>query len=69
MGCLVLISIGNLQTDRQKEGQTHNSHYNIDIKGYGEVKNLHFFSIFLQIALLSPFLDENFKSVLKFGIG
>ena len=28
-----------------------------------------FCSIFLQIALSSPFLDENFKSVLKFGIG
>ena len=24
------------------DGQTHISHYNIDIKGYGEVKNLHF---------------------------
>ena len=42
MGCLVLISIGKSQTDRQKEGQTHISHYNIDIKGYGVVKNLYF---------------------------
>ena len=28
----------------------------------------HFCSIFLQIDLLSPFLDEDLKSVLKFGI-
>ena len=30
--------------DRQTEGQTYSSNYNIDIKGYGELKNLHFWS-------------------------
>jgi len=28
--------------DRQTEGQTYSSNYNIDIKGYGEVKIFHF---------------------------
>ena len=28
--------------DRQTEGQTYSSNYNIDIKGYGVVKNLYF---------------------------
>ena len=30
--------------DRQTEGQTYSSNYNIDIKGYGVLKNLHFWS-------------------------
>jgi hypothetical protein len=30
--------------DRQTEGQTYSSNYNIDIKGYGVLKNLQFWS-------------------------
>ena len=44
IGWAVLICIRNLQTYRQTDGQTHSSHYNIDIKGYSELKNLHFWS-------------------------
>ena len=68
MGWAVWISTCPLQMDRQTEGQTYSSNYNIDIKGYGAVKITNFGPILLQIALLSPFLDENSKSVLKFGI-
>ena len=69
MGQTVWICTWNLQMDRQTDVQTYSSNYNIDIKGYRVAKISIFCSIFLQIALSSLFLDENFKSVLKFGIG
>jgi hypothetical protein len=44
MGQTVWICTWNLQMDRQTEGQTYSSNYNIDIKGYGVLKNLQFWS-------------------------
>ena len=57
IGWAVLICIRNLQTYRQTDGQTHSSHYNIDIKGSVEVKNLHFWS--------NSFANSFVKSILK----
>ena len=42
MGQTVWISICPLPMDRQTDVQTYSSNYNIDIKGHGVVKNLHF---------------------------
>ena len=42
MGWAVWISICLLPMDRQTDGQTYSSNYNIDIKGHGKVKNLYF---------------------------
>ena len=42
MGQTVWICTWNLQMDRQTDVQTYSSNYNIDIKGYGVVKNLQF---------------------------
>ena len=45
--------------DRQTEGQTYSSNYNIDIKGRGKMDNIHFW----------PNLSENsfVKSILFFS--
>ena len=57
MGGAVWIYTWNLPMDRQTEGQTYSSHYNIDIKGYGVVKNLHF--------LLNPSANSFVKSIFR----
>ena len=44
MGWAVWIFTCPLQMDRQTDVQTYSSNYNIDIKGHGVVKNLHFWS-------------------------
>ena len=56
VGWVVLICIGNLRTYRQTDGQTHSSNYNIDVEGYVEVKNLHFWFNFSANSFIKSIL-------------
>ena len=53
MGFVVLISIGDLEMDRQTDGHTHSLHHNIDVVNYDS-----------QIKILKPCI----KSVAKIFI-
>ena len=61
IGWAVLICIGNLRTYRQTDGQTHCSNYNIDVEGYVEVKNLHFWSNFSANSFIKSILIFSFQ--------
>ena len=61
IGQTVLISICPLPMDRQTDGQTHSSNYNIDVEGYVEVINLHFWSNFSANSFIKSILFFSFQ--------